>query len=325
MTPPVPATVGEEVGDGPHCSICGAPSTPALTARDRNRRLSTETFSYHRCTRCRTLQLVPVPEDLDRFYPPEYYAVPPDRAQLVAVAGPERYKLEIIRRFVAGGRLMEVGPAVGSFLVVMQEAGFDTRAIEMDARAAEFLRSELSVPVHETDDPVSALAGDDPYDVIAMWHVIEHVPNPSELLTAAASALRPGGIIALAAPNPDAAQFRALRSRWTHVDAPRHLYLIPHQVLTEIARGCGLQTALLTTADPGTLQWNRFGWRESLAGFATGRYARFLLRVLGAMVARVAAPVERRDHHGSTYTLVLRRPTDATDVTLTQPTVLERT
>lgn len=290
------------------CAACGASAVAAFHATDRNRRLSKETFTYYRCTRCRTLQIMPVPRDLDRYYPADYYAVPQDRAQLLATAAPERYKLEIVRRFAPSGRLVEIGPAVGGFAVVMQEAGYDTSAIEMNAECCRFLRTAIGIPVRETDEPIAALAADGPFDVVAMWHVIEHLPNPRDVLAAAASALRPGGIIVIAAPNPAAFQFRVLGQRWAHLDAPRHLFLIPAEELAQIGHELGLQVALMTTQDAGTRAWNVFGWRESLAGCAQERYLRAALRLGGSLLAQAAAPLDRRDGRGSTYTVVLRRP-----------------
>jgi 2-polyprenyl-3-methyl-5-hydroxy-6-metoxy-1,4-benzoquinol methylase len=290
------------------CAICGAASTVAFVTTDRNRRLSTARFTYHRCEGCGTLALVPVPDDLSRYYPPEYYVLPASRAELLASAGPERYKLDIVGRFVPAGRLVEIGPAVGAFAVVAQEAGYETSAVEMDAACCDFLRTAVGIAVHETDDPGAALSAHGPFDVVAMWHVIEHLENPREALAAAAAALQPGGVLALAAPNPDALQFRVLRSRWTHVDAPRHLVLVPISTLEALARELGLEVVLATTSDPGTLGWNLFGWRESLAGFARGRYPRFALRLLGSALARAMGPLERRGRNGSTFTLVLRRP-----------------
>ncbi|MGO9956929.1 MAG: methyltransferase domain-containing protein [Solirubrobacteraceae bacterium] len=293
---------------GVACPMCGGRATTALRAWDRNRRLSDETFTYHRCSRCGTLALDPVPADLDRYYPPAYYAVPRGRDELRSAAGPERYKLEIVRRFAPGGRLVEIGPAVGGFALVMQDAGYETSAIEMDAECCRFLREVLGISVQETTDPIAALAAGGPFDVVAMWHVIEHLPNPREVLAAVARSLAPGGIVALAAPNPEAFQFRVLGSRWTHLDAPRHLVLIPADELARLGRELGLEAVLLTTLDAGTLAWNHFGWRESLAGFAQGRYVRFGLRLLGSLLARAMAPLDRRELRGSTYTLVLRRP-----------------
>jgi 2-polyprenyl-3-methyl-5-hydroxy-6-metoxy-1,4-benzoquinol methylase len=254
------------------------------------------------------LALASVPDDLERYYPPEYYVLPASRDELLASAGPERYKLDIVRRFVAEGRLVEIGPAVGSFAVVAQEAGYETSAVEMDAACCRFLRSVVGIPVHETDNPSAALAAHGPFDVVAMWHVIEHLENPREVLAAAAGSLRPGGVLALAAPNPAAFQLRVLGSRWTHVDAPRHLVMVPIATLERLASELELEVVLATTRDPGTIAWNRFGWRESFAGFARGRYAKQALRLAGSAATRTMAPVERRDRNGSTFTLVLRRP-----------------
>ena len=289
------------------CGMCGAPAPAALVATDRNRRLSEDRFTYYRCSSCRTLQLVPVPTDLARYYTAEYYAVPEDRAALVAASGAERYKLDLIRPLVPAGRLIEVGPAVGGFAAVMQDAGYDTSAIEMDADCCRFLRDVVRIAVQETDDPAAALATGGPYDVIAMWHVIEHLPNPREVLTAAAAALSPGGVIALAAPNPQAFQFRVFGRRWAHLDAPRHLFLVPLDEMAQVGRALGLEVALATTRDEGTLHWNTFGWRETLAAFGEGRYLRGGMRVIGSALTRAAEPIERRGRRGSTYTLILRR------------------
>ncbi len=297
------------------CAICGGATAFAFATTDRNRRLSLERFDYDRCTACGTLALVSVPDDLDRYYPAEYYALPHDRDELLAAATPERYKLDIVRRFVPAGRLVEIGPAVGAFAVVAQESGYETSAIEMDADCCRFLRESVGIEVHETADPAGALAAFGPFDVIAMWQVTEHLPNPREVLAAAAAALRPGGVLALAVPNPDALQFRVFGSRWTHVDAPRHLFLISAMTMIRIGSQIGLEAVLLTTVDPGTLGWNFFGWRESLAGFARGRRFERALRLAGSVVARVMEPVDRRDRNAATYTLVLRRPGVAVDET----------
>lgn len=288
--------------------MCDGPVSAELTALDRNRHLSNETFSYFRCGRCATLQLQPVPSDLGRYYTSEYYAVPPDRESLASGAAAEQYKLEIVRSFAAGGRLVEIGPAVGGFSAIMKDAGYDVSAIEMDADCCRYLRDVLGIETQCTDDPVAGLAAVGSVDVIALWHVIEHLRNPREVLAAAAAALRPGGIIALAAPNPESLQFRLLGSRWAHLDAPRHLVLAPAAAYAQVGEKLGLRPVLFTTRDEGTLRWNDFGWRESLAGVSSDRYVRHALRLAGGLVSRCMAPLDERGSMGATYTLVLRRP-----------------
>jgi 2-polyprenyl-3-methyl-5-hydroxy-6-metoxy-1,4-benzoquinol methylase len=293
----------------PVCPGCGASTTPLFVARDRNRRVSDATFPYFRCSRCGVALLHPVPDDLGRYYPADYYRLPATRDQLVEGSRPhDGYKVDLIRRFAPGGRLVEVGPGIGGFVALAQDAGYDVSAIEMDARASAFLERVVGVPTHNTADADMALRSNGPFDVIALWHVIEHVRNPWATLAAAADALSPNGVIILAAPNPAALQFRLFGRKWTHVDAPRHLFLIPIEELHRTARRLGLEVALVTTTDAGTLGWNAFGWRETLAHSVKSVKLGHALRAAGSVVARIAGPLERRGHRGTTYTLVLRRP-----------------
>jgi 2-polyprenyl-3-methyl-5-hydroxy-6-metoxy-1,4-benzoquinol methylase len=190
----------------------------------------------------------------------------------------------------------------------MQEAGYECSAIEMDATCCRYLRDTVGVEAHESNDPAAALSALGDFEVIALWHVIEHVPDPVGVLKAASEALAPGGIVILATPNPDSLQFGLLRERWVHLDAPRHLFLIPSAEIVREALGLGLELALQTTQDEGTRGWDLFGWRESLAGAARRSRTRSWLRLVGSVLMRLAKPWERREGRGSTYTLVLRKP-----------------
>ena len=279
-----------------------------MTATDLNRRISADRFAYRRCVRCATVFLDGVPDDLGRYYPSEYYAFPADRAALAAAVGPERYKIDLVRGFVAGGRLLEIGPGTGGFAYLAREAGFDVDVVEMDAGSARYLADVVGVrAIHAaaTPDAVAALGR---YDVIALWHVIEHVPDPLPLLDALADRLNPGGILLFAAPNPAAYQFAVFGRRWVHLDAPRHLYLIPAAVLRDRAAARGLVLELATTRDPGGVAWDAFGWvhsvRHVLPSLVPGRVGRVTARAIG----RLVGPVERRPLRGSAYTLVFRRP-----------------
>src|ERR1700736_422268 len=97
------------------CRFCGTSAPMLYTTRDWNRGLFDERFTYYRCPNCTLTFLSPIPDDLDRYYPPEYYPMPASLAELATVAEAERYKIDLVRRIVSGGRLLEIGPATGSF------------------------------------------------------------------------------------------------------------------------------------------------------------------------------------------------------------------
>jgi 2-polyprenyl-3-methyl-5-hydroxy-6-metoxy-1,4-benzoquinol methylase len=293
--------------DGP-CRICGGPTAFAFATTDRNRHLSSDRFVYVRCVSCRTLALANVPPDLSAFYPADYYRVPSGRRELLALGGPaERAKLALLRPFMPAGRLLEIGPAIGAFLAVAQEAGYGVEAVEMDAACCAFLERQLGVRTIRSDDPAGVLETAGQFDIIAMWQVIEHLPDPRQVLEAAARALAPGGVLALAAPNPDALQGRVFGSRWTHIDAPRHLFLLPLPTLVSLGAQAGLDPVLQTTSDASARGWNHFGWRESLASGVRDPRRKRLMRMVGSAIALAIAPVERRGRWGATYTVVLRR------------------
>jgi 2-polyprenyl-3-methyl-5-hydroxy-6-metoxy-1,4-benzoquinol methylase len=278
-----------------------------LITRDYNRRLSDEEFTYDRCGACGLLYLDPVPPDLGRFYPKNYYTIPDSVAALGATLPAVQYKMEIVRRFASSGRLLEIGPACGDFALQAKEAGFEVEAIEMDPRCCEFLTQHVGVRAVCSQDTCAALRGLGQFDVIAMWHVIEHLPNALETFAFAAAKLNRGGVLLVATPNPDAFQFRVLGQRWTHVDAPRHVVLIPLEVLKKEAQRNGLESAWTTTDDEGARGWNRFGWEYSLANFAVGRRPKKWLRRLGRGLSAALQPWDRREGKGSAYTAVFRK------------------
>jgi SAM-dependent methyltransferase len=292
--------------DTASCRLCGREAPLALVATDRNRRVSSEPFRYVRCSACGTVTLADVPQDLARFYPSGYHALPDSRAEALERDPNAPHRLALVRSIVPSGRLVEIGPSVGAFVALAQDAGYVTSAIEMDPDCCRFIRDVLGVPVENTADPVDALDG--PYDAIVLWHVVEHLPDPAAFLARAATALAPGGAIVLAAPNPDSLQYRLLGRRWAHLDAPRHLALLPLDALAAEGARHGLGVALATTTDDDAIGSNGFGWRESLgAGTANATMTR-ALHLAGTLAAAALAPLERTGCRGATYTLALRKP-----------------
>jgi SAM-dependent methyltransferase len=276
---------------------------------DRNRGLSDETFSYRLCERCGAIFLADPPEDLGRFYPDEYYVLPTGDG-LARGARAERYKLRMLEPFADRGRLVEVGPGPGTFALAARQAGYDVTGIEMDSRSCEHLRQAIGVEAVESDSPAGALASLPPSRVIAMWHVLEHLRDPWACLDAAADNLEPGGVLAVAVPNPRSFQFRMMRGRWPHVDAPRHLFLIPARLLAERARHARLELVKLTARDRGGIYWNRFGWQHVLMRPRQSKARTAVALAVGTGVAALMAPIELSDLRGSTYTAVFRKPAE---------------
>jgi SAM-dependent methyltransferase len=293
------------------CPFCGAASAHALFATDRNREISEERFDYARCRACATVFLVNVPEDLGRYYQGGYYQFDADgepnwkrNGTRLASAS---FRIGLVRDQVAPGRLIEIGAGTGAFAVAARDAAFDVTAIEMDEGCCSYLSEREGIRAICSDQPLQALQTLEPARALAMWHVLEHLPNPAEVLAAAAAQLEPGGVLALGVPNPSSLQFRLLGSRWPHLDAPRHLSLIPPDALIERGEQLGMRCVAMTSTDPEGLEFNLFGWANGLRrGPADGPLPRSVGYAALAL-GRLAAPIERGDTRGSTVTLVMRK------------------
>jgi SAM-dependent methyltransferase len=293
------------------CPLCGGASEHEFDATDRNRRITSEVFRYRRCESCGTIFMVAVPAELGRYYAGDYYRLDEggepawrsDPGQLKA----EAWRVEMLRSLVLPGPLVDVGAGAGGFASAAQQAGFEVTAIEMDPACCEYMNTRLGVNAICTADPMQTIEALPRARVVTLWHVLEHLRQPGEMLAAAAGALEPGGILAVAVPNPESLQFRLLRSRWAHLDAPRHLCLLPASAIATKALDLGLQYVASTTSDPSGLLCNVHGWvyalrRDPSAGFAKG----LPLRV-GARFTSVVAPLEHRGNRGAAFTMFLRK------------------
>lgn len=288
------------------CPLCGSKASALFTATDENYRVSQTPYAYLKCSVCQGIFLDQPPADLSRYYQSDYYAIP-SLEQLQKVADKDRNKIDTVLRFAVAGRLLEVGPAFGVFAWQAKQAGFVVDVIEMDARCCEYLQGTLGVNVTQGDNPPVAMKTLPQHEVIAIWHVLEHLPDPLGFLRAAAVNLKPGGVLVVAMPNPDAWQFKIMGRRWPHLDAPRHLTLIPEAWMTRQAAEFGLEKVYLTSDDSDARSWNRFGWQRLLMNRFGGKLMQRVMFVLGYVVSFILAPFDRKDFCGSAYTIVFKK------------------
>jgi SAM-dependent methyltransferase len=180
------------------CPKCGTSALLAYQAADYNKKMSDEQFHYYRCPKDEFVFLDPIPTDLGRYYPASYYELPRDEQETQELAERlQRWKLDTVLQVAKSGRLLEIGPAYGLFSYLAKQAGFEVTGVEMDPRCCDFLRNAVGINVVETNDTLAALESLPTFDVIVMWQVIEHIPDPWKTLSAAARRLAPGGVLVL--------------------------------------------------------------------------------------------------------------------------------
>lgn len=287
--------------------MTGEPAQYLFTARDN--RGHSGAFDYYRAGD--HVFIGDVPPDLGRHYAAGYQAIPSTEAELAALAEGDAYRLDFVREQVPSGSFLEIGPWIGLVAYSAYRQGYDVSVLEINQDCCDLLTrvSHGAITATQTADPAQTLSSaGKTYDVIGLWHAIEHLPRPWDVIDAAAKALNPGGVLLIAAPNPNAVQFRAFGRHWLHLDAPRHLHLIPIETFEAIGERNGLRTILRTTDDRLGEILDDDGWR-----FEMNRRLNPvpLIRKLQRFpLHRIAARLLRRNGRldGAGFTLMMQRP-----------------
>lgn len=173
-------------------------------------------YSQARCTDCGLVFSNPVCDwsELEAFYRDDYWeshwpeALSRDATRVAASVDAQRHELELLKRYAATGRLLEIGSGTGSFLAAARDDGFDPWGIETSVAAVQHSRNvfELQNILHGSmPDPRLPVAS---FDVVHAWHVVEHVVDLDAFIGSLRNLLKPGGLLWLGTENyKNAAQY----------------------------------------------------------------------------------------------------------------------
>jgi len=225
------------------CWVC---STPARAAGD---------FTAVRLSRCPSCGFLFQPElpieelrqSHDESYFENYAATGDYDSQGVQRRREARIRLRWMRKHgCRGGRLLEVGPARGDFLAEAGRAGFDPLGIEPEPSTAEEARRRSGAEVlvgwaEEVELPPASV------DVVCLWHVLEHIPQPRKVLEALHQSLKPGGRFFCEVPNAGSVMARRQGERWDYLDPGHHVGFYSPHTLREALTSTGYEDVETST------------------------------------------------------------------------------
>ena len=198
-----------------------------LTIKDHS--VSKETFELYRDE---TLDLVfthPQPDEnsLPKYYESDDYISHTDGKRSVFekayhfVKGIAlKNKLDLINSLQdSKGKLLDIGSGTGEFLNVAKEDGWEIIGIEPSSKAKAIAIKKGVSFIDNTN-----LLEDQSFDVITMWHVLEHVPNIENQIKELKRLLKPNGTILIAVPNFNSFDAKYYDVFWAAYDVPRHLW-----------------------------------------------------------------------------------------------------
>jgi len=145
----------------------------------------------------------------------------------------------IERRYGRRGRLLDVGCALGDFLLEAKASGWDVEGVEISSFAAQRARERgLRVTagrLEELDLPEAT------FDVITLYDSVEHLTDPIATLAAVRRLLVPGGLVHLVTPNVGGLQARLLGRHWYHYKPGEHLFYFAPRTLRAALEAAGLR------------------------------------------------------------------------------------
>lgn len=148
-------------------------------------------------------------------------------------------QLERIKPLGKGASILDFGCGKGVFLHFAAERGWRATGIETAMKRAKFARSNYGLEVI-ADEYSGGIIPGGPFDVITLFHVLEHLPNPRELLKLLVEQnLNINGVLVVEVPRFDSFQSAVAGRAWIHLDPPRHLSHFSTDALLRMLRDLG--------------------------------------------------------------------------------------
>jgi len=117
------------------------------------------------------------------------------------------------------GSVLDIGCGTGSFLETASKNNWNVFGVEPNPKAAEIARNK-NIKVSES---IKAYEGQK-FDVVTLWHVLEHIPNLKETISQLEALVKPGGKLVIAVPNYNSYDAKKYKQFWAAYDVPRHLW-----------------------------------------------------------------------------------------------------
>jgi len=189
--------------------------------------VSAEEFSLICSEAQGVLKTTPIPENLEKYYQSEEYISHTDSKESIFEKAYQlvkkialNNKIKLIKKLNNGsGKLLDVGSGTGDFLAVAKKFNWKVFGVEPN-KEARTLSEKKGVSVCENLTDIQEFN----FDVITLWHVLEHVRDIDSYVSIISRKLKPDGILIIAVPNYKSKDAQHYKKFWAAYDVPRHIW-----------------------------------------------------------------------------------------------------
>jgi 2-polyprenyl-3-methyl-5-hydroxy-6-metoxy-1,4-benzoquinol methylase len=182
------------------------------------------------------------------------------------------------------GRLLDIGTAAGAFVGAAAKRGWEVEGCEPNRWLAQWGAAHYGLSIRQGN------VFDQPYqpgsfDVVTLWDVIEHTPDPRQMLEYCARLLRPGGLLVVNYPDIGSWIARAMGRRWLFLTSV-HLYYFDRRTITRMLESTGFA---VTTIRPHVqrLELDYILFRGAVLSRGLSAVARRMVGAIGLSRAHV--------------------------------------
>lgn len=215
-----------------------------LYLKTKDYSVSGESFQLMHQPESDMLITVPQPKDLGKYYESELYISHTDSNKGVVdkmYQGIKKYSLHKKTKLIGsysktGKNLLDVGAGTGDFLVFAEKKGWNPVGVEPNEKARS-KALEKGMNLYSSLDDLKGKR----FDLITLWHVLEHLPNLELQIEQLKKLLHNEGTLIVAVPNFKSYDAKYYKNFWAAYDVPRHLWHFSKNAITHLFSKQGMK------------------------------------------------------------------------------------
>lgn len=222
------------------CILCGTGKRELLIQK--------ESWRVYRCLQCGLGFLDPRPsgEEIVKLYGQQYFAeqyddgLDPETPEFRKRLNQEIHRIRLFNSKKRQGSVLDIGCGNGYFLAACRNRGYEVQGIDISDWAARYATQKLGLTVVTGEIDAIGLPFQG-FDVITMWHFLEHMRDPSLIVRKVRNWLKRDGLLVIDVPNYESTDARKNWRNWVGWQLPYHFFHFTPRTLRELLKMHGFR------------------------------------------------------------------------------------